>query len=62
MAYPESMMESIKRLEATRETRSDQKIPLLSLSEREVLLKQYHPDYPKGKSFSNNITRTTGRE
>ena len=48
MAYPESMMESIKRLEATRETRIEQKIPLLSLSEREVLLKQYHPDYREG--------------
>ena len=48
MAYPESMMESIKRLEATREKRIDQKIPLLSLSEREVLLKQFHPDYRDG--------------
>ncbi len=48
MAYPESMMESIKRLEATRETRMKQGIPLLSLSEREVLLKQYHPDYREG--------------
>jgi hypothetical protein len=39
MAYPESMMGSIKRLEATREKRIEQKIPFLSLSEKEALLK-----------------------
>jgi succinate dehydrogenase / fumarate reductase flavoprotein subunit len=48
MAYPESMMGSIKRLEATREKRIEQKIPFLSLSEKEALLKQYHPDYREG--------------
>ena len=48
MAYPESMMESIKRLETTRQKRTEQKIPFLSLAEKEVLLKHYHPDYREG--------------
>jgi len=48
MAYPESMMGSIKRLEATREKRIEQQIPRLSLAEREALLKRYHPDYREG--------------
>jgi succinate dehydrogenase / fumarate reductase flavoprotein subunit len=47
-SYPETMMKSIKRLEETREKRIEQKIPLLGLSEREVLLKQFHPDYREG--------------
>jgi succinate dehydrogenase/fumarate reductase flavoprotein subunit len=46
--YPDSMMESIRRLEATREKRIEQEIPRLGLSEREVLLKKYHPDYRDG--------------
>ena len=41
MAYPESMMESFKRLEVARGKRVEQKIPFLSLSEGGALLKQY---------------------
>ncbi len=48
MAYPESMQESIKKLEATREFRISQKIPLLSLDEKNQLLREYHPDYRPG--------------
>lgn len=48
MTYPESMTESIGRLEATRKHRMKQEIPLLSLSEREDLLRSYHPDYREG--------------
>jgi succinate dehydrogenase / fumarate reductase flavoprotein subunit len=48
LPYPESMMGSIRGLEATREKRIEQQIPRLSLSEREVLLKQYHPDHREG--------------
>jgi len=46
--YPESMMGSIERLEATRQKRIEQQIPRLSLAEREVFLKKYHPDYRVG--------------
>jgi succinate dehydrogenase / fumarate reductase flavoprotein subunit len=48
LPYPESMMGSIRGLEATREKRIEQQIPRLSLAEREALLKQYHPDYREG--------------
>jgi aspartate oxidase len=45
MGYPDSMMESIKKLEATREFRMKQKIPILSLEEKYQLLRDFHPDY-----------------
>jgi len=48
MTYPESMMDSIKRLESTRNHRIDEVLPFLELSERETLLKAYHPDYRDG--------------
>jgi len=43
--YPESMRESIERLEATREHRLTEEIPLMSPEERQKLLEGYHPDY-----------------
>ncbi len=44
--YPESMQESIKRLEATRQERIKQgKIPLLDAESKKSLLKSFHPDY-----------------
>ena len=46
--YPESMQESIKKLEATRPSRAKEKIPMLSLKERQELLQRYHPDYREG--------------
>lgn len=46
--YPESMQESIRRLEATRPSRAKEEIPMLSLKERQELLQQFHPDYRQG--------------
>ncbi|MGQ9678723.1 MAG: FAD-binding protein [bacterium] len=44
--YPESMRESIKKLEATRQERIKQgKIPLLDAEGKKALLKSFHPDY-----------------
>ncbi|NWF93533.1 MAG: FAD-binding protein [Syntrophaceae bacterium] len=46
--YPESMRESIRRVEATRSSRAEQEIPMLSLKERQELLQRFHPDYREG--------------
>ena len=46
--YPEGMQESIRALGATRELRAKEEIPLLSLKEREELLRSFHPDYREG--------------
>jgi|UniRef100_A0A7V3UZR6 succinate dehydrogenase / fumarate reductase flavoprotein subunit len=44
--YPESMQESIRKLEATRQERIRQgKIPLLDADAKKALLKSFHPDY-----------------
>ena len=44
--YPESMQESIKRLDVTRDARIKQgKIPLLGADGKKELLKGFHPDY-----------------
>ena len=48
MGYPESMQRSINTLEETREFRLNQKIPLLSLDEKNQLLREFHPDYRPG--------------
>jgi succinate dehydrogenase / fumarate reductase flavoprotein subunit len=47
-AYPASMQESIKKVEATRPSRAREEIPMLSLKERQELLQQFHPDYRQG--------------
>ena len=46
--YPESMQESIRKLEATRFSRVREEIPMLSLKERQELLQRYHPDFREG--------------
>jgi succinate dehydrogenase / fumarate reductase flavoprotein subunit len=42
------MEESMHQVEATREKRLKQKLPALSLKEREALLSAWHPDYKEG--------------
>jgi succinate dehydrogenase / fumarate reductase flavoprotein subunit len=42
------MLESIKRLEATRSERMGQQFPRLTADEKAALLKGYHPDYKAG--------------
>ncbi len=48
--YPEYMIESIAKVEATREGRLKQSVPAMSLAERDEVLNKFHPDYkPEGK-------------
>jgi succinate dehydrogenase / fumarate reductase flavoprotein subunit len=48
--YPESMRESIKNVEKTRQSRLGTKFTPLTLDERHALLSKFHPDYhAKGK-------------
>jgi succinate dehydrogenase/fumarate reductase flavoprotein subunit len=46
--YPESMQASIRKLEETRLSRAQQEIPMLSLKERQELLREFHPDFREG--------------
>ncbi|RJQ65167.1 MAG: FAD-binding protein, partial [Desulfobacteraceae bacterium] len=48
MPYPESMLASIEKLQKSREYRLNQKIPILSIDEKNQLLKEFHPDYRPG--------------
>ena len=43
--YPENMMESIKKVEATRKERMSTEPRRLTADEKDALLKKYHPDY-----------------
>lgn len=43
--YPEYMLESIERVEATREQRLKQSFPPMTLDERQKLLNEFHPDF-----------------
>ncbi|MCX6349431.1 MAG: FAD-binding protein, partial [Candidatus Aureabacteria bacterium] len=46
--YSPTMLESIKRLEASRGFRMKQTLPALSPQEKQATLEKYHPDYKKG--------------
>jgi len=46
--YSETIIESMKRVEATRKERVGQKLPLLTLDERSDILHGFHPDYKAG--------------
>lgn len=43
--YPEYMRESIEAVEKTREKRLKETFPLMSLEERDEILRKFHPDY-----------------
>ena len=43
--YPENMMESIKKVEATRAERMATEPRRLTADEKDALLKEFHPDY-----------------
>ena len=45
MPYPPYMEESITKLEASRQRRMKEEIPLISSDERDILVRKYHPDY-----------------
>ena len=43
--YPENMMESIKKVEATRAQRMATEPRRLTAEEKDALLEKFHPDY-----------------
>ena len=43
--YPENMMESVKKVEATRAERMAAEPRRLTADEKDALLKEFHPDY-----------------
>ncbi len=45
MAYPDSMRESLAKVEASRSRRLSETYPRLSPEERQEILRAYHPDY-----------------
>jgi len=45
MPYPPYMEESIRKLEASRQRRMKEEIPLISSDERDIIVRKYHPDY-----------------
>jgi succinate dehydrogenase/fumarate reductase flavoprotein subunit len=45
MSYPTAISESLKKVEATRQERLQQRFPPLSPEERQQILKTFHPDY-----------------
>lgn len=45
MGYEGALKESVLRLESTRERRLEEKFPILTLSQKEELIRGYHPDY-----------------
>jgi len=45
MSYTAEMLESIKKVEATRHARLQETFPRIGLAEREDILKRFHPDY-----------------
>jgi succinate dehydrogenase/fumarate reductase flavoprotein subunit len=48
VGYTGTLRESLLRLESTRARRLGQEIPILTLSEKEQLIKKFHPDYRPG--------------
>ncbi len=60
MSYPSDMLESIKRLEASRKRRLQQEIPRLTLDQRVDLLKKFHPDHRSGAMVEINVGKNQG--
>jgi succinate dehydrogenase / fumarate reductase flavoprotein subunit len=48
MAYQDFLRDSVRKLEETRARRLGQEIPILTLPEKEELIKGFHPDYRAG--------------
>lgn len=45
MVYPETLLTSLQKVEASREQRLNQSVPRIVTRERDTLLKTFHPDY-----------------
>jgi succinate dehydrogenase / fumarate reductase flavoprotein subunit len=60
--YTEEMINSIKKLESTREDRISEELPVLSIDERKKLLEKFHPDYKAGSLRKLRVGANTGDE
>lgn len=60
MAYPLEMMDSIRRVEATRNARAKVNYPLLTPDEKNELLETYHPDFRLSKKREIRFGANTG--
>jgi succinate dehydrogenase/fumarate reductase flavoprotein subunit len=60
--YPDSMRESIKKVEATRATRISQDYPMLGADEKKALLKKFHPDYKEGQLVDVRVGPSKGEK
>jgi aspartate oxidase len=60
MGYEGQLKESVERLELSRSGRLGQTIPILSPSEKEKLIKGYHPDYRPGVKRDLSIGAESG--
>lgn len=58
--YPEYMRESIEKVEKTRDARLKQTVELMSLEERDEVLKKFHPDFIKEQKRAIRIGPNTG--
>ncbi|MCK5561436.1 MAG: succinate dehydrogenase/fumarate reductase flavoprotein subunit, partial [Thermoplasmata archaeon] len=46
--YSQEMVESMKKVEETRDYRMTEELPVLTIDERKKLLQSFHPDFNKG--------------
>jgi succinate dehydrogenase/fumarate reductase flavoprotein subunit len=60
ISYSREMEDSMRQVENTRERRLKQKLPTLSLKEREGLLDAWHPDYKEGTKRALKLGANTG--
>ncbi|MGB9561333.1 MAG: FAD-dependent oxidoreductase [bacterium] len=60
MLYPEYMLESIKRVEETRERRLNEVYPRLSLEEAEEILHKFHPDFKREEKRALKVGPSKG--
>ena len=58
--YPDYMLESIELVKQTRERRLKEIPELMTLEEREEILRQYHPDYKEGGKRRVKVGVNTG--
>ena len=60
MPYPAPMLDSIKKVAASRQSRLHQEFPRLEISAKKQLLENYHPDYRAGGKGQIPVGPNTG--
>ena len=62
MGYPDYMLESMARVEATRDRRLNETIPLMTLAEREGVLKRFYPANQAGAFETIKVGPNRGQQ